>query len=63
MGCQNQNFEKVKKINSHYLRDDFKTQPPVDRRFRLVSIDLNNDNRPETDGTASQPAVGFWSRP
>ena len=32
-------------------------------RFRLVSIVLNNDNRPEPDGTAGQPAVGFWSRP
>ena len=32
-------------------------------RFRPVSIVLNNDNRPEPDGTAGQPAVGFWSRP
>ena len=41
------------------LRDDFKTQPPVDRRFRPVSIVLNNGNRPEPDGTVGQPAVGF----
>ena len=32
-------------------------------RFRPVSIVLNNDNRPEPDGTARQPAVEFWSRP
>ena len=32
-------------------------------QFRPVSIVLNNDNRPEPDGTAGQPAVGFWSRP
>ena len=32
-------------------------------RFRPVSIVLNNDNRPEPDGTAGQPRVGFWSRP
>ena len=32
-------------------------------RFRPVSFVLNNDNRPEPDGTAGQPAVGFWSRP
>ena len=32
-------------------------------RFRPVFIVLNNDNRPEPDGTAGQPAVGFWSRP
>ena len=32
-------------------------------RFRPVSIVLNNDNRPEPDGTVGQPAVGFWSRP
>ena len=31
--------------------------------FRPISIVLNNDNRPELDGTAGQPAVGFWSRP
>ena len=48
------------------FRDGFKTQPAVDRRltggsvrFRPVSIVLNNDNRPEPDGTAGQPAVGF----
>ena len=28
-------------------RDDFKTQPAGDRRFRPVSIILNNDNCPE----------------
>ena len=28
-------------------------------RFHPVSIVLNNDNRPEPDGTAGQPAVGF----
>ena len=27
--------------------------------FRPVSIVLNHDNRPEPDGTAGQPAVGF----
>ena len=32
-------------------------------RFWPVSIVLNNDNRPEPDETAGQPAVGFWSRP
>ena len=32
-------------------------------RFCPVSIVLNNDNRPEPDGTAGQPAVGFWSLP
>ena len=32
-------------------------------RFRPVSIDRNNNNRPEPDGTACRPAVGFWSRP
>ena len=32
-------------------------------RFRPVSIVLNNDNRPEPNGTAGQPAVGFWNRP
>ena len=38
------------------LRDDFKPQPLVDR---LVSIVLNNDNRPEPEGTTGQSAVGF----
>ena len=28
-------------------------------RFQPVSIVLNNDNRPEPDGTPGQPAVGF----
>ena len=28
-------------------------------QFRPVSIVLNNDNRPEPDGTAGQRAVGF----
>ena len=32
-------------------------------RFRLVSIVLNNENHLEPDGTAGQPAVGFWCRP
>ena len=32
-------------------------------QFRPVSTVLNNDNRTEPDGTASQPAVGFWSAP
>ena len=41
------------------IRGGFKTQLPVDRRFRPISIVLNNDNRPEPDGTAGQPAVGF----
>ena len=54
------------------VRDGFKTQPPSKPnrrltggsvRFRPVSIVLNNNNRPEPDGTAGQPAVGFWSRP
>ena len=36
-----------------FIRDGFKTQPPVDRRFRPVSIVLNNDNRPE-------PPVNRW---
>ena len=49
--------------NTFFLRDGFRTQPPVARRFRPVSIVLNNDNHPEPDGTAGQPAVGFWSRP
>ena len=34
------------------IRDGFKTQPPGDRRFRPVSIVLNNGNRPEPGGTA-----------
>ena len=29
-------------------------------RFRPVSIVLNNDNRPEPDGTGGQPAGGFF---
>ena len=29
------------------LRNDFKTQPPVDPWFRAVSIVLNNDNQTE----------------
>ena len=29
-------------------------------RFSIV---LNNDSRPEPDGTGGRPAVGFWSRP
>ena len=41
------------------LRDDFKTQPPVDRQFRPVVIVLNNDNHLEPDGTAGGLAVGF----
>ena len=32
-------------------------------RFHPVSIVPNKDNRPEPDGTAGLPAVGFWSRP
>ena len=32
-------------------------------RFRPVSIVLNNDNRPEPDGTPGQPAVGFEVAP
>ena len=34
--------------------------------FRLVSVALNNGNRPELNGTTSLPMVGFWgfwSRP
>ena len=31
-----------------WLKDDFKTQSPVDRQFRLFSIILNNDNSPES---------------
>ena len=50
----------------HFIvRDDFKTQPPVDRGFRTVpavySV-LNNDNRPKPDGTGGRPAIEFWSR-
>ena len=32
-------------------------------RFWVVVIVKNNRNWPEPDGTASQPADGFWSRP
>ena len=32
-------------------------------RFRAVVIVKNKSNRAEPDGTAGQPAVGFWSRP
>ena len=38
--------------HTQQLRDAFKTQPPVDLQFQLVSIVLNNDNRSELDGTA-----------
>ena len=41
------------------FRDDFKTQPAVDRRFRPVSTVLKNGNRSELDRTAGQPAGGF----
>ena len=50
-------------IKSILFRDDFKTQPVVDQRFRPVSTVLNNGNRSEPDRTAGQPAGGFWSRP
>ena len=46
--------------------DYFKTQPPVDHRFRPVPAGFcfsKQWNRPEPEGTAGQPAVGFWSRP
>ena len=46
-----------------FVIDDFKTQPPVDRWFRPVSSVLNNDNWPEPDGTAGQPAVGILKSP
>ena len=39
------------------LKDDIKTW------FLPVSIFLNNDNGPEPDRTACQPAIGFWSSP
>ena len=48
------------------VRDDFKTNRWVigsSILFRPVSIVLNNDNRPEPDGTAGQSALGFWSHP
>ena len=92
---QYNNFgEMVVKLYGTCVRDGFKTQLLVDRRFRPVppsfyrskqwqlpgtgrnrrstsssvrfqpvSIVLNNDNRPEPEGTAGQPAVGFWSCP
>ena len=41
------------------FRDNFKTQPQVDQRFRLVSVVLNNANRPEPDRTAGQRVVKF----
>ena len=41
------------------LRDGFKTQQLVDRRFRLVSTVLNNGNRLEPGRTTGQLAVGF----
>ena len=41
------------------LTDGFKTQPPVDRRFRPVYIVLNNDNRPEPDGTVGWVLKSF----
>ena len=36
-------------VNKSTVRDGFKTQPPVDWRFRAVSIVLNNGNRSEPD--------------
>ena len=29
----------------------------------IVMYTLNSDNHPELDGTAGQPAIGFWSHP
>ena len=54
---QNGSNNMSKMVNM--LRDGFKTQPPVDRRFRPVSFVLNNDNHPEPEGTAGQPRLGF----
>ena len=45
-----------------HIRNDFKTQLLIDQRFRLVqaSAILNSDgNRPESNQTAGQLAVGF----
>ena len=39
--------------------EGFKTQPPVNRQFRPVSIVLNNDNCPEPEFNTGQPVVGF----
>ena len=46
-------------LKQSMVKDNFKTQPPVDRQFRLVSIVLNNNNRLEPDRTSGQPAVEF----
>ena len=41
----------------------FKTQPLVDRRFRPVPGGCHCLAQYKPDGTAGQPAVGFWNRP
>ena len=48
--CSLETEEKKNRL----LRDGFGSV-----RFCPVSIVLNNDNLPEPDGTAGQPAVGF----
>ena len=39
------------------FKDCFKTQPPVDRRFQMVSIVLNNDR--QSPGTGRNRRLGF----
>ena len=41
------------------LRGGFKTQPPVDRRFRPVPGGCHCLEQKKPGGTAGQPAVGF----
>ena len=45
------------------FRDDFKTQPPVDRQFCLVPAGFYRSKQWQLPGTGGQPVVGFWSRP
>ena len=45
------------------VRDNFKTQPPVDRRFRLVLDSCYCSKQWQPDGTTNRKAVEFWSRP
>ena len=47
----------------NYFRDDFKTQPPVDRRFHPVPGGFYYSKQWQQAGTGGRPAVGFWSRP
>ena len=59
---QNPNYRRSK---SHPNKSKGRLQKPNRRltgasgRVRPVCIVLNNDNRPEPEGTAGQPAVGF----